>query len=137
MNFNASEYTTNRWIASASTTTPTYAPRRSIRSQPNSAARLNIRQNTAYGARRMTRPISVIETSNRPSMPRLSVSAAALRVSTRPTPSISAKNITARMVLFGRGLDDVVGHDRQQHVEALGLLGAAADDRLRAFAALG
>ena len=56
-----------------------------------------MKQNTAYGAKRITRPIRVMEISKMPSMPRLSVAVASLGVSTMPTPNITAKNITARI----------------------------------------
>lgn len=52
----------------APTATATKAPRRISSSQPNRAARLNIRQAMAMGAMRMTRLMSFIITSNRPSM---------------------------------------------------------------------
>ena len=68
-----------------------------------------MKQNTAYGASRMTSPIRVIDTSNRPWMPRSRVSVASLRVSTRPMPSISAKNITARMVFSAAALTTLSG----------------------------
>src|SRR5690606_3153109 len=91
-------YVTSMWSTSAPNTTATYAPRRTSSSQPNSTARLNMKQNTAYGASLMTSPIRVIETSNRPSMPRRSVSIAGVALlTTMPTPNISAKNISARI----------------------------------------
>ncbi|KAG1244995.1 hypothetical protein G6F65_021489 [Rhizopus arrhizus] len=68
-----------------------------ISSKPNSAARLNMKQATAYGARRMTRLIRVIEISNTPSMARRSGATFSLSVSTMPMPNISAKNISDRI----------------------------------------
>src|SRR3546814_7457546 len=57
--------TMNICTPSAASTTPTNADSRTSRSQPNSAARLNMKQNTASGARRMTMLMSRIATSNR------------------------------------------------------------------------
>ncbi|MNV77466.1 hypothetical protein D3C71_1708870 [compost metagenome] len=62
------------------------------------AARLNMKQATAYGARRMTRLIRVIEISNRPSMALRSVATFSAGDSTMPTPSINAKNISDRIL---------------------------------------
>src|SRR3546814_17620595 len=56
-----------------------------------------MKQNTAYGASLMTRPIRVIETSNRPSMPRRRSSMpGVVLLTTMPTPHISAKDRRAR-----------------------------------------
>src|SRR3546814_13833435 len=98
MNFSASEYVTSVCSTSAPNTTATYAPRRTSSSQPNSTARLNMKQNTAYGASLMTRPIRVIETSNRPSMPRRRISMpGVVLLTTMTTPNISAKNNKTRI----------------------------------------
>src|SRR5690606_14847115 len=92
MNFSASEYVTSVCSTSAPNTTATYAPNRTSSSQPNSTAKLNMKQNTAYGASLMTSPIRVIETSNRPSMPRRKISMPGVALlTTMPTPNISAK----------------------------------------------
>ena len=56
-----------------------------------------MKQATAYGARRITSPIKVIEISKMPSMPRLSVATFSSAVSTMPTPNITAKNINDRI----------------------------------------
>ncbi|MND65317.1 hypothetical protein D3C80_566830 [compost metagenome] len=81
----------------APTATATKAPRRISSSQPNRAARLNIRQAMAMGAMRMTRLISFIITSNRPSMDCCRRSVAGLLVMTRPTPKNRAKTMTGRI----------------------------------------
>ena len=85
------------WMASADTTTATYLASLNNKSQPNCEDRLNMKQNTAYGASLITSPIRVMEISNRPCTPSRSVSTALDLVSTMPTPIIRAKNITARM----------------------------------------
>ncbi len=56
-----------------------------------------MKQATAYGARRITSPIRVIEISKMPSMPRRSVATLASSLSTMPTPNITAKNINDRI----------------------------------------
>ncbi len=70
------------------------------RSQPNSAARLNMKQATAIGASLMTSRISCIVTSNNPSKPRFRARAFGVSVMRRPMPKKSAKNITDRMALL-------------------------------------
>ena len=57
-----------------------------------------MKQATAYGARRMTRLIRVIEISNRPSTPLRRVSTLSAGDSTMPMPNISAKNISDRIM---------------------------------------
>ena len=68
-----------------------------IRSQPNCAARLNMKQKIASGAILMTSPISFIETSNTPSIADFERAVWAFSTSSKPMPKNSAKNITARM----------------------------------------
>lgn len=56
-----------------------------------------MKQNTAYGASRMTSPISVIDTSNTASITRRKGAVFSASVSTMPMPNITAKNISARI----------------------------------------
>src|SRR3546814_11086029 len=98
-----------------------------------------MKQNTAYGASLMTRPIRVIETSNRPSMPRRRISMpGVVLLTTMPTPNISAKNISVRIgeAGIGGGGDAVLGAEVLG--EALGALqpggGGAGADGLHAQA---
>ncbi|MNU75588.1 hypothetical protein D3C71_651220 [compost metagenome] len=81
----------------APTATPTKAASLTSSSQPNRAARLNIRQAMAMGASRMTRLISFIITSNRPSMVCCRRSVAGLLVITSPMPNSRAKTMTGRI----------------------------------------
>ena len=88
-----------------------------------------MKQATAIGASLMTSRISRIVTSNRPSKPRCSARAFGVSVSSRPMPKNKAKNITDRMALFAaHHLDEVVGDDADEGVDARRLLGAGLDD---------